>query len=61
MNIFEILSFDFGAFITSTPGIMIIVGIVLLLVAVVFLVLDKKKNAKNNHEKVKWFYKWVFL
>lgn len=48
MNIFEILSFDFGAFITSTPGIMIIVGIVLLLVAVVFLVLDKKKNAKNN-------------
>ena len=47
MNIFELLSFDFGEFVTSTPGILIIIGIVLLVVGIVLFFMEGKKN-KNS-------------
>lgn len=50
MSIFEVLSFDFGAFITGLPGILTIVGIVLLIIGVVLLVNDKKKKDEKKEE-----------
>lgn len=47
MSIFEVLSFDFGAFITSVPGIMIIIGIVLLIIAMIYLIFDKKSQKEK--------------
>lgn len=43
MNIFEFLSFDIGEFVTSLPGILIISGIVLLILALIILSTGKKK------------------
>ena len=44
MNIFEFLSFDFAEFIASTPGILIIIGILFLVVGIVMLMKENKKG-----------------
>jgi len=44
MDIINTLNFNFGDFITSTEGIMMIVGIVLLIVGIILLLTDKKKK-----------------
>ena len=46
MNIFEFLSFDFQEFVTSPPGILIILGILFLVVGLVMLMKEKKKNTE---------------
>lgn len=43
MSIFEVFKFDFKEFVTSVPGILIIVGIVLTIVAIILILTDKKK------------------
>ena len=44
MNVFELLSFDIVEFITSTEGILIIVGILLLIIGIVLLCMGKGKD-----------------
>ena len=52
MNIFEMLSFDFKAFVTSTPGILIILGILCLIVGIVMNLKEgKKKNTEGEEQK----------
>ena len=46
MNIFEVLSFDIGEFVTSIPGMLIIAGIVLLVIALIILSGGKKKGTE---------------
>ncbi len=48
MNIFEFLSFDFQEFITSRPGILIIIGIVFLVIGVVMLLIENKKGKTTS-------------
>ena len=51
MNIFEMLSFDFKEFITSTAGILIIIGIICLLVGIVMYLKEGKKKPEEVKEE----------
>lgn len=44
MDIFEVLNFSFTEFITSVPGILIVVGILLTIIAIILLLTDKKSK-----------------
>ena len=50
MDIINTLNFSFVDFITSTEGIMMIVGIVLLIVGIILLLTDKKKKKAEPSE-----------
>ena len=50
MDIVNTLNFSFGDFISSTEGILMIVGIVLLVVGIILLLTDKKKKKGEPSE-----------
>ena len=52
MNIFEFVSFDFMDWITQPYGIFITAGIVLLLIAIILLLTDKKGDKPKDNESV---------
>lgn len=50
MNIFELVSFDFMDWITQPYGIFITAGIVLLLIAIILLLTDKKSDSPKENK-----------
>ena len=50
MNIFEMLKFDIGEFISSPAGLMMILGIVFLVVGIVLLCMGRGKNGTEEKE-----------
>ena len=52
MNLFDMLSFDFGSFITSPEGIFMVLGIVCLLVGIILMFTGNKKKAKKTANQI---------